>query len=230
MPLGVSANVDVRPGSRLPAPCRRRTRTRCRSGAAGKILPEDLSDGSTLVLFTAVADTAAYAAGSIVTNTEDPGPLGPGARRAMSRRRPRARRDAHVSGPEHERWPPSPCHGPRRVLAGQARRAASPGHTGASAGTGGVDPLAAEAAGQRRRVLFNRDLGFTGDDATRFLIDALYLRVRLPGVASSPAGALARLGAPNPRRRRPCPDPSLGERACAAQSRAWGDEASGGGT
>jgi D-alanyl-D-alanine carboxypeptidase len=155
-------------------------------GYGGKILPRDLSDGSTIAPFTAVA-TAAYSAGSIASTTAD---LARWARALYGGDvlAPASLAEMLTFDPDITRYA-ALAYGLGVSRVKVDGRFAAVGHTGALAGTrASIRWLPAQRVSVA--VLFNRDL-FTGDDATRFLIAALYPRakpVASPG-ASSPSPA-----------------------------------------
>ena len=157
-------------------------------GYAGKILPRDLSDGSAIAPFTAVA-TAAYSAGSIASTTGDlarwaralygGGVLAPASLAEMLTFDPDIQRYAALAY----------GLGVSRVKIDG--RFVAVGHTGALAGTrASIRWLPSQRISVA--VTFNRDL-FTGDDAIRFLVAALYPRAK---PAASP-GASSQAPAPS---------------------------------
>ena len=155
-------------------------------GYGGKILPRDLSDGSSIAPFTAVA-TAAYSAGSIASTTED---LARWARALYSGAvlAPASLAEMLTFDPDITRYA-ALAYGLGVSRVKIDGRFVAVGHTGALAGTrASIRWLPAQRVSVA--VAFNRDL-FTGDDATRFLIAALYPRAKpaaSPGVATpSPA-------------------------------------------
>jgi D-alanyl-D-alanine carboxypeptidase len=159
-------------------------------GYAGKILPKDLSDGSTLAPFTAVA-TAAYAAGSIASTTED---LARWARALYGGDvlAPASLAEMLTFDPNIERYA-ALAYGLGVSRVKLDGRFVAVGHTGALAGTrASIRWLPKQRVSVA--VLFNRDL-FTGDDATRFLIAALYPRAT-PG--DSPGASPGASAAPSP--------------------------------
>lgn len=155
-------------------------------GYGGKILPRDLSDGSTIAPFTAVA-TAAYSAGSIASTTED---LARWARALYNGAvlEPASLAEMLTFDPDITRYA-ALAYGLGVSRVKIDGRFFAIGHTGALAGTrASIRWLPAKRVSVA--VAFNRDL-FTGDDATRFLIAALYPRAKpaaSPGVSTpSPA-------------------------------------------
>jgi D-alanyl-D-alanine carboxypeptidase len=157
-------------------------------GYGGKILPRDLSDGSSIAPFTAVA-TAAYSAGSIASTTED---LARWARALYSGAvlAPASLAEMLTFDPDITRYA-ALAYGLGVSRVKIDGRFVAVGHTGALAGTrASIRWLPAQRVSVA--VAFNRDL-FTGDDATRFLIAALYPRAKpaaSPGVSTpSPAAS-----------------------------------------
>jgi len=159
-------------------------------GFAGKILPRDLGDGSTLAPFTAVA-TAAYAAGSIASTTED---LARWARALYGGDvlNPASLAEMLTFDPNIERYA-ALAYGLGASRVKIDGRFVAVGHTGALAGTrASIRWLPKQRVSVA--VVFNRDL-FTGDDATRYLVAALYPRAK-PG--ASPGGSPGASPAPSP--------------------------------
>ena len=158
-------------------------------GYGGKILPRDLSDGSTIAPFTAVA-TAAYSAGSIASTTKD---LARWARALYGGDvlTPASLAEMLTFDPNIERYA-ALAYGLGVSRVKLDGRFVAVGHTGALAGTrASIRWLPKQRVSVA--VVFNRDL-FTGDDATRFLIAALYPRTK-PG--ASPAASAAPSPAPS---------------------------------
>ena len=159
---------------------------------AGKILPRDLGDGSALVPFTAVV-TAAYAAGSIASTTED---LARWARALYGGDvlTPAALAEMLTFDPNIERYA-ALAYGLGVSRVRLDGRFVAVGHTGALAGTrASIRWLPKQRV--TIAVTFNRDL-FSGDDATRYLVAALYPRVT-PGASpgASPAASAAAASQP----------------------------------
>ena len=155
-------------------------------GYGGKILPRDVSDGSMIAPFTAVV-TAAYSAGSIASTTGD---LARWARALYGGAvlAPASLAEMLTFDPDITRYA-ALAYGLGVSRVKIDGRFVAVGHTGALAGTrASIRWLPAQRVSVA--VAFNRDL-FTGDDASRFLIAALYPRakpVASPG-ASSPSPA-----------------------------------------
>ena len=158
-------------------------------GFAGKILPKDLSDGSTLAPFTSVA-TAAFSAGSIASTSGD---LARWARALYGGDllAPASKAQMLTFDPDIERtYATAYGLGVSRVKIDG--RFVAIGHTGALAGTrSAIRWLPKERV--TVAVAFNRDL-FRGDDVIRFLIAALYPRLQpgaspMPGTSAGPSPA-----------------------------------------
>jgi D-alanyl-D-alanine carboxypeptidase len=152
-------------------------------GFAGKILPRDLGDGSTLAPFTAVA-TAAYAAGSIASTTGD---LARWTRALYGGDvlSPASLAQMLTFDPNIERYA-ALAYGLGASRVKIDGRFVAVGHTGALAGTrASIRWLSKQRVSVA--VVFNRDL-FTGDDATRYLVAALYPRAK-PGGSSGASAA-----------------------------------------
>jgi len=152
-------------------------------GSGGRILPRDLSDGTSFVPFTAVA-TAAFSAGSIASTSGD---LARWARALYSGEllTPASQAAMLTFDPNIQRYAALAYGlGVSRVTIDG--RFTAIGHTGALAGTrAAIRWLPKERVAVA--VLFNRDL-FRGDDLIRHLLAALYPR---PQPGASP-GAPAR--------------------------------------
>jgi D-alanyl-D-alanine carboxypeptidase len=146
-------------------------------GFAGRILPRDLSDGSTLVPFTAVA-TAAFSAGSIASTSGD---LARWARALYGGDvlSPASLAEMLTFDPEIQRYA-ALAYGLGVSRVKIDGRFVAIGHTGALAGTrAAIRWLPKQQVSVA--VTFNRDL-FTGDDVVRYLVAALYPRPK-PGTS-----------------------------------------------
>ena len=153
-------------------------------GYGGKILPRDLSDGSTFVPFTSVV-TAAFSAGSIASTSGD------------LARWAKALYGGDVLGPASMAEmltfdPEIQAYAALAYGLGVSRvkidgRFVAYGHTGALDGTrASIRWLPKQHVSVA--VVFNRDL-FTGDDVVRYLVDALYPRATPSASPRASAGA-----------------------------------------
>ncbi len=152
-------------------------------GFAGRILPKDMSDGSTIAPFTAVT-SAAFSAGSIASTTGD---LARWARALYGGDvlAPASLAQMLTFDPEIIRYA-ALAYGLGVSRVKIDGRFVAVGHTGALAGTrAAIRWLPKQHVSVA--VTFNRDL-FTGDDVIRYLVAALY-----PPAGPSPSpGASAR--------------------------------------
>jgi D-alanyl-D-alanine carboxypeptidase len=156
-------------------------------GSGGRILPRDLSDGSTFVPFTAVA-TAAFSAGSIASTSSDLARWG----RALYGGEvltPVSQAEMLTFDPNIQRYA-ALAYGLGVSRVKIDGRFVAYGHTGALAGTrAAIRWLPKERVAVA--VVFNRDL-FRGDDLIRHLVAALYPRPQpdaSPGASASPSPA-----------------------------------------
>ena len=156
-------------------------------GFAGRILPRDVSDGSTITPFTAVT-TAAFSAGSIASTTGD---LARWARALYGGDvlAPASLAQMLTFDPEIIRYA-ALAYGLGVSRVKIDGRFVAVGHTGALAGTrAAIRWLPKQQVSVA--VTFNRDL-FTGDDVVRYLVAALYPPVKpspSPGTSARPSPA-----------------------------------------
>jgi CubicO group peptidase (beta-lactamase class C family) len=156
-------------------------------GFAGRILPKDLSDGSTIAPFTAVA-SAAFSAGAIASTTGD---LARWAKVLYGGDvlTPASRAEMLTFDPDITRYA-ALAYGLGVSRVKIDGRFVAVGHTGALAGTrAGIRWLPKQQVSVA--VTFNRDL-FTGDDVIRYLLAALYPRATpspSPGASAGPSPA-----------------------------------------
>jgi D-alanyl-D-alanine carboxypeptidase len=156
-------------------------------GFAGRILPKDLSDGSTIAPFTAVT-SAAFSAGSIASTTSD---LARWARALYGGDvlTPASLAQMLTFDPEIVRYA-ALAYGLGVSRVKIDGRFIAVGHTGALAGTrAAIRWLPKQQVSVA--VTFNRDL-FTGDDVIRYLVAALYPPAKpspSPGTSVRPSPA-----------------------------------------
>jgi D-alanyl-D-alanine carboxypeptidase len=156
-------------------------------GFAGRILPKDLSDGSPIAPFTAVA-SAAFSAGSIASTTGD---LARWAEALYGGDvlTPVSLAEMLTFDPDITRYA-ALAYGLGVSRVKIDGRFVALGHTGALAGTrAAVRWLPKQQVSVA--VTFNRDL-FSGDDVIRYLVAALYPRPTLgasPGASPGPSPA-----------------------------------------
>jgi D-alanyl-D-alanine carboxypeptidase len=146
-------------------------------GYGGKILPRDLSDGSTFVPFTSVV-TASFSAGSIASTSGD---LARWAKALYGGDvlTPASMAEMLTFDPEIEAYA-ALAYGLGVSRVKIDGRFVAYGHTGALDGTrASIRWLPKQHVSVA--VVFNRDL-FTGDDVVRYLVDALYPRAT-PGAS-----------------------------------------------
>ena len=154
-------------------------------GSSGRILPRDLSDGSTFVPFTSVA-TAAFSAGSIASTSGD---LARWARALYGGDvlAPASLAEMLTFDPKIEQYA-ALAYGLGVSRVKIDGRFVAFGHTGALAGTrAAIRWLPEERV--TVAVVFNRDL-FRGDDMIRSLLVALYPRPQpgaSPGASAGPS-------------------------------------------
>jgi D-alanyl-D-alanine carboxypeptidase len=175
-------------------------------GSGGKILPRDLSDGSTFVPFTAVA-TAAFSAGSIASTSGD---LARWARALYGGDllAPALLAQMLTFDPDIQRYA-ALAYGLGVSRVKIDGRFVAYGHTGALTGTrAAIRWLPKERVSVA--VVFNRDL-FRGDDLIRHLVAALYPRSQpdaSPGASAGPSPSPGASAGPSPTSTPSRPSPS----------------------